>query len=309
MRFIQLKYFIRAAELCSIANAAAEFGVTPSVINGQIKKLEEELGCNLFIHTKNSLSLCESGRILYPYALKIMKTMDDGIRKIHDENNSLSYDINIATLALPTAIPFLMRGFKELYPMITPHISQYQEYNDTLRQKNDILIYCTEFPLIRENARILYHEPVSLAVSTQHPFAQYDSIEAKYLKNEHFILGSQFSDFSQIVNNYMSALNLTPEYTFISDYPPFIREMVANNIGVTFMPQLSWFFSGRKDIKLVRIKELEFARYIYIEWNDSEYIPKAVRHFIDYTLDTFDGIKKTFDAVHTQSDASSDTGK
>lgn len=84
------------------------------------------------------------------------------------------------------------------------------------------------------------------------------------LSGENFIRGSHLSDYQKIIDRYMKFLGIKPSSSIISDYPPFINELIATNMGVSFLPQLSWYFSREKNIRLLNIKGAEFVRYINI---------------------------------------------
>ena len=84
------------------------------------------------------------------------------------------------------------------------------------------------------------------------------------LSGENFGRGSHLSDCQKIIDRYMKFLGIEPSSSIISDYPPFINELIATNMGVSFLPQLSWYFSREKNIRLLNIKGAEFVRYINI---------------------------------------------
>ena len=84
------------------------------------------------------------------------------------------------------------------------------------------------------------------------------------LSGENFIRGSHLSDYQKIIDRYMKFLGIKPSSSIISDYPPFINELIATNMGVSFLPQLSWYFSREKNIRLLNLKGAEFVRYINI---------------------------------------------
>ncbi|MBQ7025122.1 MAG: LysR family transcriptional regulator, partial [Peptococcaceae bacterium] len=61
MRMEQLKYFAEVARAHSIAIASEKLFVTQPAISIAIKNLEEELGCVLFIRSKNGIQLTDMG--------------------------------------------------------------------------------------------------------------------------------------------------------------------------------------------------------------------------------------------------------
>ena len=84
------------------------------------------------------------------------------------------------------------------------------------------------------------------------------------LSGENFGRGSHLSDYQKIIDRYMKFLGIEPSSSIISDFPPGIHELIATNMGVSFLPQLSWYFSREKNIRLLNIKGAEFVRYINI---------------------------------------------
>lgn len=59
--------FKAAAELGSLAKAAAHLALTPAAISQQIRQLETLLGHALFVRTQNGVMLTESGRAYLRY--------------------------------------------------------------------------------------------------------------------------------------------------------------------------------------------------------------------------------------------------
>ena len=59
----QLIYFLKTAELCSIAGAARDLGVAQPSISLQLDNLEHELGTQLFERDYRGVTLTESGQL------------------------------------------------------------------------------------------------------------------------------------------------------------------------------------------------------------------------------------------------------
>lgn len=64
MPLTALRGFEAAARLGAFKQAAAELGVTPATVSNQIRGLEAELGCKLFIRKTRQVVLTEAGRAL-----------------------------------------------------------------------------------------------------------------------------------------------------------------------------------------------------------------------------------------------------
>ena len=64
MTLIQLEYFLHAAEHVNVSAGARAAHVTQPAVSKQVRLLEKELGCPLFVRSKNRLMLTEEGVLL-----------------------------------------------------------------------------------------------------------------------------------------------------------------------------------------------------------------------------------------------------
>lgn len=81
MNFIQIKYFVSVAENMSFTKASQSLYVSQSTISKQIAALEEELGINLFYRSGRTITLSPAGESLYNDFTKIIKYLNDSVRK------------------------------------------------------------------------------------------------------------------------------------------------------------------------------------------------------------------------------------
>ena len=88
MELTDLRYFTETARQESMTRAARALHITQPVLSVRIKKLEEELGCGLFVRRSHSVTLTENGRIFYDKALKILALTEDSVQEIIDRNCS-----------------------------------------------------------------------------------------------------------------------------------------------------------------------------------------------------------------------------
>lgn len=68
----RLKAFCEAAECLNFSKAAASLGISQPAVSNHIAKLEEELGCALFIRYDKYLILTEKGEQLLKVARSIL---------------------------------------------------------------------------------------------------------------------------------------------------------------------------------------------------------------------------------------------
>lgn len=74
MEFRQLKYFLAVAETLNFSRAAESLYLSQSALSRQIAELEEELGAELFVRDKRTVSITPAGEALRVEAQKVLRT-------------------------------------------------------------------------------------------------------------------------------------------------------------------------------------------------------------------------------------------
>lgn len=81
----RIRYFIEAATLEHVGNAARKLHVSPSVISSAIQELEEEFHCQFFEREKNRLRLNEKGHLFLMKAKGLMESVNNLSSEISSE--------------------------------------------------------------------------------------------------------------------------------------------------------------------------------------------------------------------------------
>jgi len=89
MNFNQLKYFLEVAQSENISKTAQKHLLPPSAISSYIKKLEQELGVELFDRSGNRISLNAKGKFFAAEIAGIFQTIDNAASQITAPDTSL----------------------------------------------------------------------------------------------------------------------------------------------------------------------------------------------------------------------------
>ncbi|WP_343079606.1 LysR substrate-binding domain-containing protein [Ostreiculturibacter nitratireducens] len=113
-----LKGFEAAARLTSFRKAAEELNLTHVAISHQVRQLEDDLGCALFLREGRTVTLTEEGRVFYDYARQALETLvtGAGIIRRHGPEADLRIETYI-TVAIRWLSPRLSR-FHAAHPDI-----------------------------------------------------------------------------------------------------------------------------------------------------------------------------------------------
>src|ERR671917_1833357 len=83
MNFQRLRYFVVVAEELNFSRAAERLRMAQPPLSYQIKRLEEELGAQLFHRTKRSVRLTEAGRLLLAEARGLLVHAEQTASVVH----------------------------------------------------------------------------------------------------------------------------------------------------------------------------------------------------------------------------------
>ena len=108
MNFKHLHYFWAAAKAGGIVRAGEQLHISPQTLSGQIKLLEDRLGCALFRKAGRGLELTDEGRLALGYAEQIFALgteLESKIGKASGAEQGLDFRVGIAD-SVPKAIAY-----------------------------------------------------------------------------------------------------------------------------------------------------------------------------------------------------------
>lgn len=113
-----LKVFICVSHKKSISAAAKELGFTQSNVTLRVKQLEKNVGYSLFHRTNRGVVLTQEGEKLYPFAIDIVKKVEEA--SIHMRNINYQELLKIGstqTFTTSNLIPFIEQLNKDFNDM------------------------------------------------------------------------------------------------------------------------------------------------------------------------------------------------
>jgi len=231
-----IKTFLTVYECKSILLASKKLFVSKPKITKSIKKLEDYLGCNLFIRTNKGVLPTEEGKVFNDYCYKSTMLLNEGIKKIREYSSLEKGYLNIgssSTIIRKLLLPFIEQ-FTKKYPKIKISITDANSEKIQNYLKNGIIdIGVLNLPIQDESLTV-----AKLTQTTDCFIASYD-FEKDFLTKEEIanyplILQKRPSNnrdyFEKICieNN----VNYTPNIE-ISSFG-LITDFVSKNMGIAF---------------------------------------------------------------------------
>lgn len=121
MEFNQLESFLSVIKHKSFSKAAKELYRTQPTISNNISALEKELKVTLLDRKNKTITLTESGRILYKYAAELVNIREEAKFDILKHENKLEGNIEISASSIPEQyiLPYIIKDFIKIYPEIS----------------------------------------------------------------------------------------------------------------------------------------------------------------------------------------------
>ncbi|MBU2966146.1 LysR family transcriptional regulator [Amphritea sp. 2_MG-2023] len=202
----QLLYFLKTAELCSIAAAARELEIAQPSISLQLENLEHELGTSLFDRDYRGVRLTESGQLFKAHAESIMRQVDQAKLDIRQSEQEPAGRLVLGMtqpIGNVVSVP-LLKLVEQRYPKIELDLFAGLSYSLSAQLLNgeiDLAIsspdgsdmkQLTQEHLFRENLYLAMGDTPQ--VSSQKPLRQRESISfAELAKHEVIVTGRQDS--------------------------------------------------------------------------------------------------------------------
>lgn len=271
---MKLKTFIYAAENLNFSEAAKRLHLTQSTVSHHIKMLEESLGGELFSRSGHMLKLTETGRLLLPWAHKLVYQaiqLEELMASRHKETSG-HLRIACSTTAGKYILPQLAARFCKRYPGIqvsilacTPEhimvqllegaanlgvVSSYNLCGNELE--------CQEF----------FNDFISLIVPANHSWALRQQIEPANLLEEKIIMRETTSGTRRVLLTELAKhdINLDDLNVFLEiGNAEAIVKTVQAGYGVSFVSSLAAAWSEAVGgVRAVPVVGLDLKRKIYM---------------------------------------------
>ena len=273
----QLRYFAALAETGHYRKAAEQVGISQPSLSLQIANLEETLALKLVERGRAGAVLTPEGREVLARARRILDDVAALAETSEQMKTGLGGTIRLGSSPTlgPYLLPNVVRQLHQQYPSLRLFIrdgAPRDLINDLLAGKHDLIL--TQLPVNSSDVTVvrLFREPLRLAVSQNHPLARQGIAQDSELEGESLLaLSNRFTLHTQIADLAEDlGANLRQDYEGTS--LDALRQMVAMNMGLTFLPALyvqSEVTSPDGDVALVSFRGGRLTRSIGFAWRKS----------------------------------------
>ena len=272
----QLEYLVALSETRHFRRAAERSNTTQPTVSEQLKALETRLGAQLVERSKSKVLLTPLGEQVVEIARRMLSDANE-IRALAASGGSelsgvlrLGLPSTIGPYLLPIVIPELQRAYpglklyvREELPSSLPGSLQDGHFDLVIS-----LLPVKGAELVDEP---IFREPLSLAVSRDHPLAATGQVKRESLANIVVLALGKGHQLHDAVLALCQDLGARLRFEYEGTSLDTLREMVAMGLGVTFLPGLyvKSVVARDKSICIVELEGRTIYRTVGLVWRQT----------------------------------------
>lgn len=284
MELRQLEYFQMASHLKNITRAAERLNVSQPNITVAIKKLEAELGIQLFDRSQKQLSLTPEGTVFLNRIELALHNIQDAVSEVNDYKQLQKGTIKIGIPAMIGSyfFPKVFSSFQRHYSHLNMYL--YEEGSLKILEKLErdeidfgIAIISNVSP--RLEVLPIARSQIVACVPTDHPLAAKGSMSIMDMEDLDLIMLKEGSTLRQTILQDLKSANITPNIILESNQTDTIKGLVENSVGVAYL--LDFIVKDEPNLRALPLEQPKFVD-IGLAWKRDRYISKAAQAFISF---------------------------
>lgn len=268
MNLKQFQYVLTLAHSGTFAKAAENLNISQPSLSQYVKKIETQLGVELFDRTGSAVRLTDAGHIYIESGRKILDLERQMIGQFNDLKEYKTGSVIVGTSPYRSAsmMPTVAKQFRKQYPgvhLVIEEMTSQELIEATEHGQFDLCL--TMLPV---NERLFQYEKITeeeliLAVPKSYPEfptasvpnRKYPSIDAKLLNNHHFVMITEGQFMQQALYNLASDHSLSLQKAAVVKSLEAQIAMVRAGVGIALLPCGIESFCSLDEVTFYSIKQ------------------------------------------------------
>ncbi|MFO1232086.1 MAG: LysR family transcriptional regulator [Paenacidovorax caeni] len=270
----------------SLTAAADKLCVTQSALSHSMKKLEQQLGTDIWLREGRSLRLTQAGQYLLAVAGRVLPQLDLAEERLRQFAQGERGSLRIGMECHPC--------YQWLLKVVSPYLAAWPDVDVDVKQKfqfggigallgYEIDVLVTPDPLHKPGLRfepVFDYEQV-LVVARGHALAQAPYAKPGQLAQEVLITYPVATDRLDIYTQFLLPAGITPRRHKTIETTDIMLQMVASGRGVAALPRwLVQEYATRMDVVPVRLGPKGIAKQIHLGMREADLAIDYVQDFI-----------------------------
>ena len=270
----------------SLTGAAGVLHLTQSALSHSMKKLEQQLGIDIWLREGRSLRLTQAGQYLLAVANRVLPQLDLAEERLRQFAVGERGTLRIGMECHPC--------YQWLLKVVSPYLEKWPDVDVDVKQKfqfggigalfgHEIDMLVTPDPLFKPG---LSFEPVFdyeqvLVVGPQHRLRKAKFVKPEDLSEEVLITYPVEIDRLDVYTQFLMPAGISPQRHKPLDTTDIRRQMVARGRGVAALPR--WLvaeYAEKLDVTPVRLGKDGIAKQIFLGIREADIETDYVRDFV-----------------------------
>lgn len=287
MNFKALQYFSTVAELGSFTQTAEKLGVAQSAVSMSVKKLEKELGLQLFLRHDRAVTLTDEGKRLLHHAQIIEQAVADATLEMQELKGLTQGSVRVGIPGMLGSYHFppILMAFRHRYPDLNLSVIEggTWELQQMLENRElDLSVIVEDFAPPELEIRRFLRAEMLVTVSRDDPLAKLDSITTEQFFQQDLVMFKEGYFHRKIVDRLAQETKAKPKIVFETNLIPLIKQIIKQEFGVSTL--LGMVVEEDPDLVAIPFSDPVWLN-LGIAWRKDGYLSQANRAFVEFVLE------------------------
>ena len=284
---IHLEIVQQVDKLGSMTAAAQALHLTQSAISHSVRKLEEQLGTDIWLREGRTLRMTQAGQYLLQVANRVLPQLVLAETRIGQYAEGERGTLRIGMECHPC--------YQWLLKIVSPYLATWPDVDVDVKQKfqfggigalfgYEIDLLVTPDPLYKPGLRfepVFDYEQV-LVVSSRHPLAGVAHVKPRQLTNEVLITYPVAVDRLDVYTQFLTPAGITPKRQKAIETTDIMLQMVESDRGVAALPRwLAEEYAAKMDVVPVRLGRNGIAKQIFLGAREADFEIDYLAAFVE----------------------------
>ena len=236
MELYLLRYFLSLVETGSFTKAAQACLITQPTLSAGIKRLEAQLGVDLFVRSNKRVFLTTAGTRFLPRAKAILHEVNMAAAEMAPVEAAPVLRLGVLQTVPASLVSCLLKGFADKHPGLRFDLFDGTEQELLNRLDERGVDYALSLRRVADGSNLaLFEEGYGLALPSNHPLAEAREVRGEDLANDSMIVRSRCEVLSE-TSRHFTDRNVRPPLVYRTAQDERALAMVGAGVGVTVMP-------------------------------------------------------------------------
>ncbi len=287
MNIAQIRYFVVAAQVQNLSQAAQMLHLSQPALSKSIARLEQELGTALFIRRGKNMVLNEQGRAFLFHAWISLRELDNLMQDMQELNAGGRARITIGMFQAEDGITEHLMAYAALHPEVELDIQSIADSPEAPDiNQYDVMIYADSHRFEKLRSYSLGEEEYLLAVHAQHELAGKGAVSLEELSGQSFVFMEQGRLYVEEPYYLCAGMNLQIRARFMTTLREQHQMIIASGAAIGFVPRgcvRAYELDPR--ICLLPVRDLRITRRIKLCFKRDKHLSVACRELKSFLIE------------------------